>query len=162
MKKTVLHKYGIWAVEELPEICQEVLLQEYAKQSKQDEVKCMCKQPRLLGYGNPCLDCGRQVSLLKPQVKEQPKGRVDIEQLPQRQDSLTEQLRDLRLVANKLGMYDAADYIKETTLQDNGLREAAERVVELETLCAEAMGEMPKEWRDRFRNVLNSKNEKND
>jgi len=33
-------------------------------------------------------------------------------------------------------------------------REAAERIAELETLCAEAMGEMPKEWRDRFRNLL--------
>jgi hypothetical protein len=58
----------------------------------------------------------------------EPKNEVK-EQLPQRQDSLSEQLRDLRLVANKLGMYDAADYIKETTIQDNGLREAAEKVV---------------------------------
>lgn len=36
-------------------------------------------------------------------------------------------------------------------------REDAEKVIELETLCAEAMGEMPKEWRDRFRKVLSSK-----
>ena len=141
MKKTVLHKYGIWAVEELPEICQEVLLQEYAKQSKQDEVKCMCKQPRRLGYGNPCLDCGRQVSLLKPQVKEQPK---------EEQDYSDEEIKAM------------IDRMNEQPLQiiDTGcdkIREAAERVVELETLCAEAMGEMPKEWRDRFRNVLNSK-----
>lgn len=41
--------------------------------------------------------------------------------------------------------------------KEGKLREAAEKVVELETLCAEAMGEMPKEWRDRFRNALNSK-----
>lgn len=31
----------------------------------------------------------------------------------QRQDSMLEQLADLRLVANKLGFYDAADYLKE-------------------------------------------------
>lgn len=33
--------------------------------------------------------------------------------LPQRQDSVADQLADLRLVANKLGMYDAADAIKQ-------------------------------------------------
>ena len=33
-------------------------------------------------------------------------------QLSQRQDALDDQLRDLRLVANRLGMYDAADFIK--------------------------------------------------
>ncbi len=32
--------------------------------------------------------------------------------LPQRQDSLLDQLRDLVDVANRLGMYDAADHIK--------------------------------------------------
>ena len=31
--------------------------------------------------------------------------------LPQRQDSLQEQLADLRFIANRLGMYDAADAI---------------------------------------------------
>lgn len=31
--------------------------------------------------------------------------------LPQRQDSLQEQLSDLRVIANRLGMYDAADAI---------------------------------------------------
>ena len=31
--------------------------------------------------------------------------------LPQRQDSLSEQLEDLFYIANKLGMYDAADWI---------------------------------------------------
>lgn len=30
----------------------------------------------------------------------------------QRQDSLTEQLKDLVFVANKLGFYDASDYLK--------------------------------------------------
>ncbi len=32
-------------------------------------------------------------------------------QLPQRQDSLQDQLHDLQRVATRLGMYDAADYI---------------------------------------------------
>jgi hypothetical protein len=32
---------------------------------------------------------------------------------PQRQDSVSEQLADLRMVANRLGMYDAADAIKQ-------------------------------------------------
>lgn len=32
-------------------------------------------------------------------------------QLPQRQDSLLDQLHDLQRVATRLGMYDAADYI---------------------------------------------------
>ena len=35
-----------------------------------------------------------------------------IPELPQRQDSTYEQLKDLYVVANKLGMYDAADFIK--------------------------------------------------
>jgi len=32
-------------------------------------------------------------------------------QLPQRQDSLSDQLHDLQRVATKLGMYDAADFL---------------------------------------------------
>ena len=40
--------------------------------------------------------------------------------------------------------------------EDGQLRQAAGKIAELETLCAEAMGEMPKEWRDRFRRCLNS------
>ena len=36
----------------------------------------------------------------------------NIPQLPQRQDSLKEQLKDLRIYANKLGMYDACDFLK--------------------------------------------------
>lgn len=31
---------------------------------------------------------------------------------PQRQDSLMDQLRDLEAVANRLGMYDAADFLR--------------------------------------------------
>ena len=35
-----------------------------------------------------------------------------IPQQPQRQDSLASQLADLRIAANKLGLYDAADFIR--------------------------------------------------
>lgn len=36
---------------------------------------------------------------------------------PQRQDGLQDQLRDLIAVANRLGMYDAADYIRKLMRQ---------------------------------------------
>lgn len=36
---------------------------------------------------------------------------VNMPKLNQRQDSVTDQLRDLYAFANKLGMYDAADFI---------------------------------------------------
>lgn len=36
-----------------------------------------------------------------------------IPQQPQRQDSVEDQLRDLAVAANKLGMYDAADFIRD-------------------------------------------------
>jgi len=39
-------------------------------------------------------------------------------QQPQRQDSLMDQLQDLRMVANRCGMYDAADYLR-TLIEDN-------------------------------------------
>lgn len=35
-----------------------------------------------------------------------------IPQQPQRQDSLVEQLRTLHIVANRIGCYDAADFLK--------------------------------------------------
>ena len=38
-------------------------------------------------------------------------------QMPQRQDALNNQLEDLVLVANKLGMYDAADLIRNNILR---------------------------------------------
>ena len=41
---------------------------------------------------------------------------TDLQQLPklaQRQDSLTDQLNDLHRVANRLGMYDAADWLRQ-------------------------------------------------
>lgn len=34
--------------------------------------------------------------------------------VPQSQDSLIEQLRVLRIAANKLGLYDAADFLTQT------------------------------------------------
>lgn len=36
-----------------------------------------------------------------------------LQKLPQRQDSTIEQLRDLLPIANRLGMYDAADYMRQ-------------------------------------------------
>lgn len=38
-----------------------------------------------------------------------------IPQLPQRQDSLADQLHDLHIVATRLGMYDAADWLARMT-----------------------------------------------
>lgn len=41
------------------------------------------------------------------------KNQIDkINQCKQRQDSLNDQMKDLYEVANKLGFYDAADYIR--------------------------------------------------
>lgn len=39
--------------------------------------------------------------------------KAKLQQLPQRQDGNIDQLRDLRPIANRLGMYDAADYIRQ-------------------------------------------------
>lgn len=36
----------------------------------------------------------------------------ELQQCPQRQDSTSEQMKDLHFVAVKLGFYDAADYIR--------------------------------------------------
>lgn len=36
-----------------------------------------------------------------------------LQKLPQRQDSTIDQLRDLLPIANRLGMYDAADYMRQ-------------------------------------------------
>lgn len=47
-----------------------------------------------------------------------------IKDCPQRQDSLVDQIRDLYIVAVKLGFYDAADYIRFVFIGrylDNGL-----------------------------------------
>lgn len=40
----------------------------------------------------------------------------DLPKQNQRQDSLSDQLRDLQAVANHLGMYDAADFIREISV----------------------------------------------
>jgi hypothetical protein len=66
-----------------------------------------------------CSICGKETkpNILKicdlcytnPQRRELSK----IRQLSQRQDSQQEQLRDLYYIANKFGLYDAADYIRE-------------------------------------------------
>lgn len=41
-------------------------------------------------------------------------------QCPQRQDSLIDQLADLRIIANKFGLYDAADYLKSIVENNKG------------------------------------------
>jgi hypothetical protein len=41
-----------------------------------------------------------------------------IEQCPQRQDSVTDQMIDLHYIANKFGFYDAADYIKRVFIEN--------------------------------------------
>jgi len=45
-----------------------------------------------------------------------------IEQCPQRQDATLCQLEDLIIIANKLGFYDAADYIQRITDRINNSR----------------------------------------
>ena len=40
-----------------------------------------------------------------------------VKHCPQRQDALNDQLKDLILIANKFGFYDAADYIKYSVLK---------------------------------------------
>lgn len=40
-----------------------------------------------------------------------------LEKCPQRQDSVTEQMIDLIEVANKLGFYDASDYIRRVFIE---------------------------------------------
>jgi len=51
---------------------------------------------------------------VKPIVANWKEQLSKIEQCPQRQDSVTDQMIDLYYIANKLGFYDAADYIKRT------------------------------------------------
>lgn len=45
--------------------------------------------------------------------------RLRIPQQPQRQDSLVDQLKDLHIVAARLGMYDAADFIWKAGLSED-------------------------------------------
>lgn len=44
--------------------------------------------------------------------------KIDSENCPQRQDSLSNQMYDLYHIANKFGFYDAADYIRRTFIKD--------------------------------------------
>ena len=51
----------------------------------------------------------------KPMLAEVPFWKQELEKIsdcPQRQDSLCSQIRDLRIIANKFGFYDAADFLK--------------------------------------------------
>lgn len=52
-------------------------------------------------------------------------------QQPRRQDSIINQLHDLRLVAQRLGMYDAADYLRVALdRQQAALNEAKQRFLQ--------------------------------
>lgn len=70
-----------------------------------------------------CPKCKNTNGEHKPGCQVPPEWEIEefdlsqIPSFPQRQDSLSDQLEDLYLVANKLGMYDAADYLK---LLNNG------------------------------------------
>ena len=46
--------------------------------------------------------------------KELEKSIKDLKQLHQRVYSLNDQLRYLRIIANKFGLYDASDYLQQT------------------------------------------------
>lgn len=48
-----------------------------------------------------------------------------IPQQPQRQDGTTDQLRDLRAFANRLGLYDAADFLRVVVERTDQLQAAA-------------------------------------
>jgi len=50
--------------------------------------------------------------LKKVQIQKRKELLSDVPEKPNRQDSLNSQLRDLVAVAQKLGMQDAADFIK--------------------------------------------------
>lgn len=47
-----------------------------------------------------------------PEMSSWKKELLNVADCPQRQDSLVEQLRDLHVIANKFGFYDAADYLR--------------------------------------------------
>ncbi len=49
---------------------------------------------------------------------------LKIQQQPQRQDSLAEQLHDLCIVATRLGMYDAVDWLREAVALARGAHTA--------------------------------------
>ena len=47
------------------------------------------------------------------QLEKQQEVLSNVESMPQRQDSTRDQLLDIIVVAEKFGMYDAADYLKD-------------------------------------------------
>lgn len=70
-------------------------------------VVCKCKHERAV-HDPVCVVCG-----CTSYAEQGTSSTVTkMEQQPQRQDSLNDQLRDLQAIANKLGMYDAADFIQ--------------------------------------------------
>ncbi|PCI96643.1 MAG: hypothetical protein COB15_09655 [Flavobacteriales bacterium] len=49
--------------------------------------------------------------------------------------------------------YQLLDW-EEAGVIEEYVKQKEKRIKELEELCSEAMGEQPKEWRDRFRKLL--------
>ena len=58
----------------------------------------------------------------RPRPRPGPAIQPRIPQHGQRQDSLENQLRDLYALANRIGCYDAADWIWKNGIQDYGLQ----------------------------------------
>ncbi|MFD0587676.1 hypothetical protein ACFQZE_06650 [Paenibacillus sp. GCM10027627] len=52
-----------------------------------------------------------------------------INKCPQRQDSVTDQMLDLISIANLLGFYDAADYIKRTFSKEKSTARVGDRIL---------------------------------
>lgn len=52
--------------------------------------------------------------------------------------------------------WDSGKFIfrTERLLSNKKFTKQQQRIIELENLCAEAMGEQPKEWRDRFKKII--------
>ena len=59
--------------------------------------------------GEKAEDCSH---CIKDEISMWEKELKKVNQCPQRQDSLVDQMYDLHYIANKFGLYDAADYIK--------------------------------------------------
>jgi len=59
-------------------------------------------------------DCPHCIEEIVPMWKDE---LMKVEQCPQRQDSLTDQMIDLHFIANKFGLYDAADYIRRVFIE---------------------------------------------
>lgn len=73
------------------------------------------KMIELLNKIKPVKEPELRIALMQPEPTIIEPWRIEYMKMnncPQRQDALNDQLRDLVRVANKLGFYDAADYIK--------------------------------------------------